>query len=112
MSTDAGQTPRTMTVNELLELLQDCDGDAEVRIMSQESWPFENAIAGVAVRGDFAGEACDCDHRLDEPHEAGCSAAAGEDGEYADGLAGKDVFIVEGQQERYGSKDAWAVARR
>jgi hypothetical protein len=26
-----------MTVNELLELLQDCGGDAEVRIMSQEA---------------------------------------------------------------------------
>ena len=33
-----------MTVNELIGLLQDCDPEAEVRIMSQESWPFENAI--------------------------------------------------------------------
>jgi len=99
-----------MTVNELLGLLQDCDGDAEVRIMSQEGWPFENAVAGIAVRGDFAGDECDCDHGSDEPHEEGCSAE--HDGEYTDGLAGNDVFIVEGQQERYGSKDAWAVARR
>ena len=28
-----------------------------------------------------------------------------------DGLGGSDVFIVEGQQERYGSKDACAVTR-
>jgi len=35
----------------------------------------------------------------------------GWDGEYAYGLAGNDVFIVEGEQERYGRKDAWAVAR-
>jgi len=116
MSTNAVQTPRTkektMTVNELLELLQDCDGEAEVRIMSQEGWPFENAISGIAVRGDFPGEECDYDHRITEPHEEGCSAGAGEDGEYEDGLAGNDVFIVEGEQERYGSKDAWAVTRR
>ena len=78
----------------------------------QEGWPFENGIAGIAVRGDFAGEECDCDHGLDGPHEAGCSAAASEDGEYAYGLAGNDVFIVEGQQERYGSQDPWAVMRR
>ena len=100
-----------MTVNELIELLQACDGQAEVRIMSQEGWPFENAIAGLAVREDFAGEECDCDHHITEPHDAGCSAAAGEDGEYEDGLAANDVFIVEGEQERYGSKDAWAVTR-
>ena len=100
-----------MTVNELLELLRACDGDAEARIMSQEGWPFENAIAGLAVREDFAGEECDCDHHITEPHDAGCSAAAGEDGEYEDGLAANDVFIVEGEQERYGSKDAWAVTR-
>ena len=37
--------------------------------MSQEGWPFENAIGGVALRGDFAGEDCECDHRIDEPHE-------------------------------------------
>ena len=111
-----------MTVSELLGLLQDCDGDAGVRIMSQEGWPFENAIAGIAVRGDFGGEECDCDHRITEPHEEGCAAVEDEDGYddevaededgYDDGVAGNDVFIVEGKQERYGSKDAWAVTRR
>ena len=98
-----------MTVNELIGLLQQCDPEAEVRIMSQEGWPFENGIAGVAVREEFGGEECDCDHGVGEPHEEGC--AAEDDGEYTDGLAGNDVFIVEGEQERYGSKDAWAVAR-
>ncbi len=51
------------------------------------------------------------DHRIGEPHEQGCPAKD-EDEDYPDGLEGKDVFIVEGRQERYGSKDAWAVARR
>lgn len=97
-----------MTVQELIERLQECDPDAEVRIMSQESWPFENAISGVAVREDFAVEACECDHRFDEPHEEGCPAL---DDEYDDGLEAHDVFIVEGAQERYGSKNAWLAAR-
>ena len=43
-----------MTVTELIELLEECEPDATVRIMSQGSWPFENAIRGIAVRDDFA----------------------------------------------------------
>ncbi len=43
------------------------------------------------------------------PHEAGRAAA--DDKEYEDGLRGNDVFIVEGRQERYGDKNAWAVYR-
>jgi hypothetical protein len=35
-------------------------------LLPQESWPFENAISGIAVREDFAGESCDCDHRITE----------------------------------------------
>ena len=97
-----------MTVNELIERLRECDPDAEVRIMMQENWPFENAISGVAVREEMVAE-CDCDHRFNEPHEEGC-AAEPED-EFEDGLQGNDVFIVEGQQERYGNKNAWAVCR-
>ncbi len=98
-----------MTVNELIELLQECDPEAEVRTMTQENWPFENAISGIAVREEFGGEECDCDHLIGEPHEEGCAAV--DDDEYEDGLQGNDVFIVEGRQERYGDKEAWAVAR-
>ena len=98
-----------MTVSELRELLEGCDPEAEVRIMSQESWPFENAIRGVAVREDFAGEACECDRRIGEPHEEGCPA---EDDAAPENCAANDVFIVEGEQERYGDKSAWEVLRR
>lgn len=55
--------------------------------MYQESWPFESAIHGVVAREDF------------EPEDE-------EEGERAPGLSENDVFIVEGQQERYGNKDA------
>ena len=82
-----------MTVAQLMSLLEEMDPEAEVRIMSQESWPFENRIRGIAVRSDFGGE-CDC-HRdgVGSPHEEGCSATSEE---YADGTAASDVFIVEG----------------
>ena len=99
-----------MTVSELINRLEECDPEAEVRIMMQESWPFECEVDGVAVREEFGAESCDCDRRLDEPHEEGCPAADDED--YGEGLKGNDVFIVEGRQERYGSKDAWLAARR
>jgi hypothetical protein len=100
-----------MTVSDLISLLQDCDPDAEVRLMMQESWPFECAIDGVAVRSELAdADDCECDRRIGAPHEEGCPA--GEEEEYADGLAGNDVFIVEGRQERYGSKSAWLAAHK
>ena len=50
-----------MKVSELIELLEDQDPDAEVMIMSQENWPFENAVAGVAVREEFVADDEDCD---------------------------------------------------
>jgi hypothetical protein len=83
-----------MQVRDLIELLEDQDPDAEVLIMTQESWPFENAIAGVAAREEIA--------ERDEDEE---------DDDEEDGTAGSDVFIVEGRQLRYGSKAAWSVAR-
>jgi hypothetical protein len=89
-----------MKVSELIELLQDQDPDAEVLIMSQENWPFENAIAGVAVREEMVEDDDDLtDEEREEPR-------------YEKGTAANDVFIVEGDQLRYGSKAAWRVATR
>ena len=81
-----------MQVRDLIELLEDQDPEAEVLIMTQQNWPFENAVAGVASREDIVEE---------EPDED-----AG-----TDGAARSDVLIVEGSQLRYGSKAAWNVAR-
>jgi hypothetical protein len=106
-----------MTVQQLIDLLGECDPDATVRIMMQENWPFECELEGIAIREEFAGEACECDRSVNEPHEGGCPAE--DEGEgledadiYGDGLKGNDVFLVEGRQERYGDKSAWAAARR
>lgn len=97
-----------MTIRELIERLEDCDPDATVRIMMQENWPFECAIEGINIRENFSGENCECDHRIIDPHDEGCPAA---DESYGDDMAPNDVFIVEGQQERYGSKEAWVDVR-
>ena len=89
-----------MKVKELIDILEEQDPDAEVLIMSQQSWPFENGIAGVAVREDLVEE----DEDLDDEER--------EEPRFEKGTARNDVFIVEGQQLRYGSKAAWDAARR
>ena len=87
-----------MKVKELIEILEDMDQEASVFLASQPNWPFEYSVAGVAVREDFSG---------DDDEDGG-----GEERAYERGTAASDVFIVEGQQLRYGSKAAWSAARR
>jgi hypothetical protein len=41
-----------MTVQELIEELECCDGEAEVRFLAQPSWPFEYTIAAVVEASD------------------------------------------------------------
>ena len=88
-----------MTVQELIDILSEQEPDAEVLLMTQQSWPFEYSIFGVTSRAELIGE------DTEEEAEAPCS---GRDG----GPASTDVFLVEGTQLRYGSKDAWNVAHR
>ena len=88
-----------MKVKELMDILEEQDPDAEVLIMGQESWPFENGIHGVTVRSEI--EESEEDEDDETPAER-----------RPDGRAANDVFIVEGRQLRYGSKTAWDVATR
>ena len=90
-----------MKVQELIDLLEEQDPDADVLIMSQQNWPFENAVYGITVRSELTGD----DDDADEDGEP-ASTRRREDG------ATNDVFIVEGSQLRYGSKTAWEVAAR
>lgn len=93
-----------MKVSELIELLEEQDPDAEVLLAMQEGWPFECAIEGVTSREEIL----EADSDEDDEDE--------DDGEreprLAPGTARNDVFIVEGNQLRYGSKTAWRVATR
>lgn len=88
-----------MTVGELIELPQHDDPDARILTISQQSWPFEYEIKGLAIREEII--------RV-EREENGDD----EDDEYDHdkrGTALTDILIVEGQQLRYGSKAAWDV---
>lgn len=86
-----------MTIDQMISMLEDyrqeLGGDAEVRLMTQPSWPFENAIFGMVSGHEINGSQDDEDDedRIDD-----------EDVE-EDGI----LYICEGEQLGYGSKRAW-----
>ncbi len=86
-----------MNLDKLIEILTDyrdeIGGDAEVRLMTQQNWPFENRICGL-TSGQEMNDATD-----DEAEEG--------DDVAEDAI----VYIVEGGQICYGSKRAWETAR-
>jgi len=114
-----------MKIRELIELLEGYDDDLEVRIASQPSWPFENSISGVVSRYDYEPEAYCKVREAHSPSEAedygGQWFIIGEEGEveaafetYDEAVeeAGRGekencVFIAEGRQICYGSKNVW-----
>ena len=87
-----------MTLNELIERLEEYRDqrgeDTEVRLMTQQNWPFENAITGL-VSGAEINESEDDDD---------------EDADEEDVDDDQVVYIVEGTQLGYGSKRAWDAA--
>lgn len=92
-----------MTVQELIQLLEREDPEAEVRLMTQESWPFENSIRSRLYVAEPTCSICgegSLDHD-DEDHQAETWTPA--DAEAPDGV----VYLVEGAQLGYGNKAAW-----
>ena len=83
-----------MKVSELIEFLEEQDPDAEVLVMMQQNWPFENRICGVTSGRDM-NEADDDDEGDDDQDVADENI----------------VYIVEGGQICYGSKRAWENLR-
>jgi hypothetical protein len=66
--------------------------DCEVRLMTQQNWPFENAITGLVSGAEI--------NNTEDDEEGG------DDDVEADAV----VYIVEGTQLCYGSKRAWELA--
>ena len=93
-----------MKVSELIELLEEQDPDAEVLVMMQQNWPFECSLAGVTTREEML--------RADRDEDGNGDDDEDEEPRLERGTAKSDVFLVEGEQLRYGSKNAWSVATR
>ena len=86
-----------MTIDELIARIEEyrdaLGGETEVRLMTQQNWPFENEITGLAS-GEEINDACEGEDECDDQD-------VDEDAV---------VFIVEGEQRCYGSGRAWQVA--
>ncbi len=91
-----------MTINELIERLEEyrdeIGGDTEVRLMTQENWPFENSIRGLCSGKEISEWGDDDDDDDDDNSESDADSSV--------------VYIVEQDQLGYGTKQAWDVARR
>jgi hypothetical protein len=89
----------SMTIDQLIERLEEyrdeIGGEAEVRLMTQQNWPFENSIYGLASGAEI--------NDFDEDDE--------DEGDDDDASEDAVLYIVEGQQLGYGTKRAWDVAR-
>lgn len=82
----------TDLITRLEEYREELGGDTEVRLMIQRNWPFECAVTGL-VSGQEIND-CDCDWQDDDQ----------------DVPEDDMVFIVQGEQLRYGSQRAWEAA--
>ena len=89
-----------MTLGQLISLLEEYRDehgeDCEVRLMTQQNWPFENRIAGLTSGAE-----------MNEASEEDASEFF-DDQDVADDAM---VYIVEGGQICYGSKRAWETCR-
>ena len=77
-----------MRVKDLIEMLEECNPQATVIILSQPSYPFENKLQGMTVR-----------NKSNETSQGGESAFSGSP---SDESKADDVILCMGSQLRYG----------
>ena len=83
-----------MTVRELIDALENFDENQEVRLAQQPNYPFEYSIDNI-VEFSAAGA-------KDDPYESEDSVRQDADDEHI-------VYITEGQQLGYLSKEVWDI---
>lgn len=102
----------TMTVRDLIRELEVQEPDAEVRLMSQPSWPFEYSIDGVWLPPERKHGGTSClkspDYDLEEEDGDPCAACDTDGFEPEDPPEAGVVYLTEGTQLAYGTKDAWS----
>ena len=113
-----------ITVRDLIHELESLDPEAEVRLMTQSSWPFDNAVTRVWTPYPVESLACaecsqDAEASIHEETEAlgfheFVEAEDAEDRTFVpkDDFSrvhdGPVVYLVEGEQNGYGTKEAWS----
>jgi hypothetical protein len=85
----------TMTKAELVEMLDSYEDDQEVRLMTQQNWPFEYSISSVVASDEIT--------ESDEDDEPDASYQSPEPPRNGKPI----VYLVEGRQVCYGTTSAW-----
>ena len=89
-----------MTIDELIERLEqmrdELGGDTEVRLMTQQNYPFENELAGATCLRDIRERDADDGDGEDDPEVF-----------EAEGDPAEVVYLLEGRQLGYGTQTAW-----
>jgi hypothetical protein len=94
-----------MTVEDLIGMLEDENPEAEVRLMSQHNWPFENSLRDGLWKKP---EQYPCPHGFDPCEDPECVCRDGEtDFEPKNPPEAGVVYLVENMQLGYGTKAAW-----
>lgn len=96
-----------MKLIDLIERLQDQLADmsaaeqrtAEVRLMTQQNWPFEQSIYGIVAEADIYEDEEDEDEEEEENALGGYRPCDEPDH--------RVIYITEGRQIGYGTKGAW-----
>lgn len=114
------------TINDLIcaleEMAEAYGEDAEVRLMTQENWPFENTITGIVTSKDMnraeEAEGRECGYDFPScsecPEREACEDAKGDHGgeiENDDEDEQVVIYLVEGRQLGYGNKAAWEACQ-
>ena len=94
-----------MNVQDLIEILEGMDPEADVFVATQPEYPFECRLAGVCRRGDYADDGENAYAAVDPWTGSDRWTASESD------LPKNDVLILTGDQVRYGAKAAWDAAR-
>lgn len=89
-----------MTIDELIERLEqmrdELGGDTEVRLMTQQNYPFENELAGATCLRDIRERDEEDGDGEDDPEVF-----------EAEGDPAEVVYLLEGRQLGYGTQTAW-----
>jgi predicted transcriptional regulator len=116
-----------MNIREIIDTLEEIaeinGNDTEVRLMTQEHWPFENSIRHIRTSDELPGEYEDELSNIkfeQEELSAKGKDLTDEDQEYLDALREREddllekeeqkpviAYLVEGSQICYGNKDAF-----
>jgi hypothetical protein len=89
-----------MTVAELMDLLEDEEEDALVRIVHQQSWPLQEVVGGIAAGRDLFDEEAEDDENL---------------ATYAGSESAIVYLVANGHPDHgspYGPRGAWDARRR